>query len=457
MATTKMWAIHSRLDHLVSYVSNKEKTINPDFEDLASVIEYAGAEYKTEQRFYVSGINCNPETAYDSMMSAHRKNDKSIKVVGYHGYQSFTEGEVTAETAHEIGIKLAEELWGERFQVIVATHLNTNHYHNHFVLCSTSFLDGKRFNACTQSYLDMRKSSDRLCKEYSLSVIENPKRFSTKHHTEYMAEKNGQQTRRGFIRDDIDRAIEQSTTPRHFWEAMEAMGYELKMNAKFPAVKPQGSTIFFRLYNLGENYTPDKINARILKNFQRKRPFYEEERKPKSYRYNGNLKASKKLTGLRVLYYHYCYVLGLLPKKPASNKRMHFLLREDLLKLDSLSAECKLLCAKKIDTIEQLTSYKSSVETKICELTQNRIALRNELKCFMRSDNEEKQVAVKSQIADISAELKKLRIEVKLCDGISTRSVKIPETLKQIKMDEIKQREEKNNDEHIRRSGRPNR
>ena len=75
----------------------------------------------------------------------------------------------------------------------------------------------------------------------------------------------------------------------------------------------------------------------------------------------------------------------------------------------------------------------------------------------MRSDNEEKQVGVKSQIADISAELKKLRIEVKLCDGIFTRSVKIPETLKQIKLDEIKQREEKNNDEHIRRSGRPNR
>ncbi len=461
VATTKIWDIKGRLDKVLNYASNPVKTENPDFsleqlQSLRDVMDYTTNDFKTEKQFYVSGINCDPDIARDQMVDTKRHYEKVDGILAFHGYQSFAENETTPEIAHEIGLNLAKRMWGDRFEVLVATHLNTHCLHNHFVINSVSLMDGGKYNDCNESYRQLRKLSDEICREYGLSVIENPTR-TKKSRTEWQAEKNGQQTRRGFIRDDIDRAIEQSTTPRHFWEAMEAMGYELKMNAKFPAVKPQGSTIFFRLYNLGENYTPDIINARILKNFQRKRPFYEEERKPKSYRYNGNLKARKKLTGLRVLYYHYCYVLGLLPKKPASNKRMHFLLREDLLKLDSLSAECKLLCAKKIDTIGQLTSYKSSVETKICELTQNRIALRNELKCFMRSDNEEKQVAVKSQIADISAELKKLRIEVKLCDGISTRSVKIPEAFKQIKMDEIKQREEKNSNEHIRRSGRPNR
>jgi hypothetical protein len=455
MATTKMWAIHSRLDHLVSYVSNKAKTINTGFDNLKSVIDYAGADYKTEQRFYVSGINCNPETAYGSMMSAHRKNDKSIKVLGYHGYQSFSEGEVTAETAHEIGINLAEELWGNRFQVVVATHLNTNHYHNHFVLCSTSFLDGKRFNACTQSYLDMRKTSDRLCKEYSLSVIENPKRFSSKHHTEYMAEKNGGQTRRGIIREDIDRAIAGSTTQRHFLEAIEAMGYVLDMAGKYPKIKPPGHTRFFRFYKLGDNYTPEAIKQKILKNVQRNLPFPEERIKPTIYRFKGNYKKAKKLTGLRALYLHYCYKLGMFPKNHASNKRMHFLLREDLIKLDSIIAQCKLLSENRIDTHEQLAIYKFSSEEKIKTLTETRKALRNRLKCLVRCNDEVKQIEVKGQVSDISAQLKKLYTESKLCDGISSRSEQIKENLKQENI--IENRKEKKDYEHIRRSGRPNR
>jgi hypothetical protein len=63
MAVTKIWAVRSRLDHLVDYVSNVDKTLNTGFDDLKSVIEY-GDDYKTEQRFFSSGINCQPETAY---------------------------------------------------------------------------------------------------------------------------------------------------------------------------------------------------------------------------------------------------------------------------------------------------------------------------------------------------------------------------------------------------------
>jgi len=457
MATTKMWAVHNRLDCLVSYVSNKTKTVNTEYGELQSVIEYAGASYKTEQRFYVSGINCNAQTAFISMTIAHKKNDKSLRVVAYHGYQSFAESEVTAETAHSIGVKLATELWGDKFQVVVATHLNTNHYHNHFVLCSTSYLDGKRFHACKKSYLDMRTVSDRLCKEYSLSVIENPNRFSSKPYAELKAEREGKITWRGIIRKDIDRAIEQSTTPRHFWEAMEAMGYELKMSGKYPKVKPQGSSTFFRLYKVGYNFTPEAIKERILQNTRRKLPLPEEQNKPKIYRFNGNLKNAKKLTGLRALYYHYCYKLGVFPKKCASNKRMHFLLREDLIKLDSIIAQSKLLCENRIDTHEQLASYKSLVIEKIKTFTETRHDFKNQLKCLVRSNDEAKKIEVKGLISDISSEIKKLRIACKLCDGIATRSAQMKKNLSQEKMDEISNRKEKKDYEHIRRSGRPNR
>ena len=66
-------------------------------------------------------------------METKRLWGKSGGRVCYHGYQSFKADEVTAETAHEIGVRLAEELWGGRFEVVVATHCNTGHYHNHFV------------------------------------------------------------------------------------------------------------------------------------------------------------------------------------------------------------------------------------------------------------------------------------------------------------------------------------
>lgn len=59
--------------------------------------------------------------------------------------------------------------------MLIATHLDkANHLHNHFVVNSVSFLDGKRYHRTNQDYRDMRMVSDRLCKEYQLSVVQQP-------------------------------------------------------------------------------------------------------------------------------------------------------------------------------------------------------------------------------------------------------------------------------------------
>jgi hypothetical protein len=462
MATTKIWDIKGRLDQVVDYATNPNKTVNPDFNEtdlqgLRDVMDYATDDFKTEKQFYVSGINCDPEFARNQMIETKMFWKKTDSIIAFHGYQSFVENEVTAETAHKVGIELAKQIWGDRFEVLVATHLNTNHFHNHFVVNSVSFKDGLRYYDNNKSYMLLRHTSDEVCKEFGLSVIENPQRGKTKHYAEIRAEREGKSTWRSNIRNDIDRAIEQSTTTRHFWEEMEAMGYEIKNNVKYLAVRPQGHTKFFRLYKLGDNYAPEAIKERILRNIRRKFPLPEEVNKPKSYRFNGNMKKAKKLTGLRALYFHYCFILGIFPKSRASNKRMHFLLRDDLIKFDSIIAQSKLLCENRIDTHEQLAIYKSSVEEKIQTLTETRLVFRNQLKCLVRSNDEANKIEVEGQIAGVSTELKKLRTESKLCDGISTRSAQMKENLKQVKLDEIKQREEKKDYEHIRRSGRPNR
>ena len=99
------------------------------------------------------------------------KYSKRNKIMAFHGYQSFEEGEVTPEVAHEIGVKLAEEMWGDRFEVVVSTHLNTKHIHNHFVLNSVSFVDGKKYYSNYETTALLRRTSDDLCDEYGLKVL----------------------------------------------------------------------------------------------------------------------------------------------------------------------------------------------------------------------------------------------------------------------------------------------
>lgn len=141
MATTSLWKVVKRIDHVIDYVEDKNKTKSIEFKnsyeievnDLRNVIEYARNSNKTEREYYVSGINCEPDSAYEEMQDTKKYYNKEDKILAFHAYQSFKEGEIIPELAHKIGIQLANEIWGDRFQVIVTTHLNTNNIHNHFV------------------------------------------------------------------------------------------------------------------------------------------------------------------------------------------------------------------------------------------------------------------------------------------------------------------------------------
>ena len=145
MAVTSMWPIKGRIDKVINYARNPEKTIEESHSEMAGlhaiegVLEYAANDMKTERREYVTCLNCMEEYAAEQFLETQRLwsriagRDKTTGRVCYHGYQSFPEGSVNAETAHEIGVSLAERLWGSEYQVVIATHCNTNHYHNHFV------------------------------------------------------------------------------------------------------------------------------------------------------------------------------------------------------------------------------------------------------------------------------------------------------------------------------------
>lgn len=498
MAVTSIWPIKGRVDKVINYARKPEKTTEASHEELASlhaignVVEYAADEMKTERRSYVSCLNCREDTAAAQFMETKRLWGKLGGRVCYHGYQSFKADEVTAETAHEIGVKLAQELWGDRFEVVVATHCNTGHYHNHFVINSVSWADGRKFYNSHADYARMREVSDRLCREYGVSVIEHPG-GRAKSYAEWQAEQNGKPTHRSSIRADIDRAILASTTERDFIQVMSEMGYQLKTRGKggqplkYPALKPPDANGYFRFHKLGEGYTLEEIKARILRNLQKQVPFPEAAHKPpRRYRLRG--KPRMKVTGLRALYFRYCYELHIIVKHPASvsspqsplcsvsaygencahslaaplptksttlrgPKKVSFLLREDIAKLERLDAETRFLGKNRISTIGELTARRETVLAEIEALAVQRKELRKKLRRLNRQGDPAAVDEVKGRISALSSRLKVLRKEVVLCDGIAQRSGQVKENLERLIKQKETERKELTQHELFRRRG----
>lgn len=176
---------------MVIYAENPEKTANPKFyadrelteqdgQQLSDVICYAvnsektqetGSEDGTPLHRFVSGINCSPATARDEMLAVKKRFGKEDGTVAYHGYQSFAPGEATPEQAHEIGRQLADEVLQGKYPYVLTTHIDKGHVHNHIIFCAVDMVNQRKYISNKQSYVYIRRTSDRLCKENGLSVV----------------------------------------------------------------------------------------------------------------------------------------------------------------------------------------------------------------------------------------------------------------------------------------------
>ena len=340
-----------RLDRTVDYVQNKAKTTPKSLEE---AVDYAANRDKTESVCFETGLGCTTTSAFEDMRLNTLRWHKETGVQGYHLVQSFAEGEVTPELAHQIGVEFAEQLLLGKYQAIVTTHLNTKHYHNHIVWSAVSLEDGKKYHSNSKSYYtEVRALSDALCQKYELSIIETPESLRGKRQYEkWRAEENNQPTWRTAIRQDVDEAIQQSLTWRQFLSAMERKGYEVRMGRKYPVLRPPGKERFVRFKTLGKRYTPEAIQTRILYP-QNYRPYVEKAPSVQHGRLRSG-KPRRKLTGLRALYYCYLYELGALPRKP---RRPSYAVRQDAYKLDQRIRQMEFLSKNNIDTLAQLETY----------------------------------------------------------------------------------------------------
>ena len=410
MATTKIWAVKDNLERTVNYAANPKKTVDPD---LKKALQYAGDEAKTESRCYVTGVNCNAETAFEEMSAVQERFGKTGGNVAYHAYQSFKTGEITPELCHEIGVKLAKKMWGNEYQVLVTTHLNTG----------------------TGAYWKFRALSDKLCEEHNLTVIKNPSGKTPR--SIYFAEKKGEPTTFNVLREAIDYGIEHSRSFEYFKWIMKDMGYIMCLNPKhrYWTICSVNSKKAVRMYRLGAEYCNEAIRRRIHENntqHWRNAAEYEYNRKqmkrfkPRVFVFRGSFKKLKFFGGLYAKYLHYLYLMGKLPKRN-QRKPLSPEMREAWRHLDRYSRQVTLVSNKKLNTLDDVKTFIADTDKEIKEVTELREKVYNKLR---NCDDDDRIRELKKSRDDCTTLLRQLRKEKKIALTIIEDEPKINENIR---------------------------
>lgn len=253
MAYTKIHAVKATVHKAIAYICN------PD---------------KTDGSILISSFGCSPETAHFDFKFALSKTSRNDENKAYHLIQSFLPGEVDFDTAHQIGMELADRVLEGKYSYVVSTHIDRDHIHNHIIFCAADNLDHHKYNDCKKSYYRIRQLSDELCKEHHLSVIV-PGKERGKKYNEWSADRQGD-SRKTELRRDINSAIRAADTYDEFLYLLRAKGYVVKGEnldgkpPKYISFLPPGRERFVRgsLKSLGKEYTKERISERIAERVQ---------------------------------------------------------------------------------------------------------------------------------------------------------------------------------------------
>ena len=386
-------------------------------EDFFNVFLYIQNPQKTEDGSFVNAINCLKQTALRQMILTKQRYGKEDNYIAWHGYQSFKPGEVTPERCHEIGIKLAQEMWGDRFQVIVTTHL-----HNHFCFNSVSFRDGKKYNYSKAEQQRLRDISDRLCREYGLSVIEHGHKAPSR--PVWLDEQSGKPTRYNVYRADVREAVNGSRTVEMLEKYLRRKGYLTDFTGKHWKIHLPQYRHFTRLDTLDERWTPENIRSSLgaQASFGNKRPTVnfapdlpEELRVYVPFQPTGRVYR---------LFLYWEYQIGILPKGTDYKPTSPFM-QEELRKLDEIIAQVDYLAENHIETLDDLLSARETILRELDTLTDQRTKLQNKIR---RAPSAEKERLWGKKQA-ITAQISVCRKKLKLNTGVEERSAKIQDTM----------------------------
>lgn len=433
MATTSIWSIKNNLKQSINYIINPEKTTNKDY----GKVDYDFLEgkkdydFKKEKICYVSCLNCCEDNPFDDMKDTKDYYNKNNGVLAYHGYQSFKEGEVTADIAHEIGVKFAEEMFKD-YEVIVATHQNTNHIHNHFIINSVSFKTGKKYNNNRTNLAKLRNISDSLCIEYGLSVLDEDVGYKSTYNHKVIDNdyyKN--------LKDDLDSVISYSVTLKQVMDRMKQLGYKSYSRNSIITIYRNGYDKVRIEKAFGSDYSKDRINERLY--YSKQTAFKPMPHKSIFQEYLSKTNNHRK--GIYGLYLYYCYLLGVFPKNHPK-QYLSYSIRQEIKMLDSFSKQTEFMVDNKIETIEDLDNFaKNNYEE-----YQNLMGKRENLwKRYHRAKTEDKKSEILAEINAIQPKIKELRKLDNYCKEIKKRSESIQNNLNNFDKDLQKEKDNSRN------------
>ena len=437
MAVTGFWPIYKNLKATLDYADNPDKTTDRRYldDDLYAALSYAENDNKTDRKMYVGGINCSKQNAYAEMIAVQRRFGIRGKVVGYHGIQSFKTGEVTPEQAFEIGKATARKMWGDRYQVLVTVHLNTENVHCHFVVNPLSFKDGTKFQNKIGDHKELRKISDAICREHGLSVLEN-RNFYGGHKKDYWRHKEGKKTHRDYLREDVEYCLTFATSPREFESQLYALGYTLDP-VRF-SVKAKHWERSVRLANIG--FTKEIVQAQLDKNAESRyrlftleyRPPYrpkkfplEDEMRKLEFSIDHSYDAATVLVD--TIFYLVITVIQI-----AAELADVMLLSPDLRAVEKdlkeLIADYRFMQEQDIHTVAQLQANIDQNKAQLSDLERERKTQGNRISS---PKSPEEQVKNKERRKEISKQMKPVRKRLRRAEKILEKSPHLYELLKQ--------------------------
>ena len=443
MATTGFWPVKGRLKEVIDYANNPDKTTAKEYldEDLYAAIRYVENDDKTDQTMFVSGINCSKHNAYNEMIAVKRRFGERGKNIAYHEYQSFASGEVTPDEAHQIGMETARQMWGARYQVVVTTHLNTDNIHNHFVINSVSFVDGRKFRNGIGDRLELRKISDAICAARNKSVIKSHKFYSNKK--EYWIRNSGKLPHRDMLRRDVEEALSKCCTFREVEYYLKCLGYRFERDFRYehPSVIADGWKRAVRITSLGEKYSWEAMHEKLVAN-QRLPELYvlitPKWKRAPLLNFEYQLRQAQRKDTVQLLFELFIEILKLCTGsniQETDNLPLSPMMRAEVQKLDKYIEEYKLLCDNRIESPKELLSFQENLSAHISELEQERYAVRLKIR---RAKTPEEDAALKEQAKEITKQITPLRKQRDIARRIEEHISKIQELLEQERNIEMK-------------------
>ena len=393
--------------------------------NLNGLIEYVMNGDKTDEMKYVSGVNCLPETAYEEMIATkNRFNKGKERIIGYHLIQSFKEGEVTPEVAHEIGLEYVNEVFGKDFEVVVATHLNTDNVHNHIVINSVSLKTGKKFYDYHASRDYLRIVSDCICQYYGLSVLED-KIWKHKGAYKRFAKENPYMQ---MVKSDVDRCLAEALYEKDFSKRLEKLGYSYSNTYEQGLViidNTRNRKVYLQKF-YGDNYSHDKVIDRILDYKNKNIARYGKKYKMSKEEYIKMLEIKRKneIKKLPLLYILFCLLLKIDPlpaKMDFENARVPVTkaMRIELKYMNELSRQAVLLNKNKIGSLDDLNAFRTKLEDKARTLKGTRESLQRKKR---KSTNQEVITKFDEELKTLAPKIKKLNTDIQNCYKIEKRT-----------------------------------